>query len=208
MTAEAFAIMPEPARRVDFGRWRRRSLLIRRLRVLLPALIGLILGVMVSYTVYHGIRGAQTRPVDDSIAPIRLVNPRFMGRDDKSRAFVLTAVSAVRDQKDYQRVILDRPVLVLDERGPDSLRISARSGVYHETNRKLQLEGGVKLTGPKAAFETAASLFDTKTGELVGSGPIQGSGSLGQITAKSYGVFDKGDRMIFKGRVRARIEKQ
>ena len=58
----------------------------------------------------------------------------------------------------------------------------------------------------RAAFETAGSLFDTKTGELVGSGPIQGSGSLGEIDAKSYGVYDKGDRMVFKGGVRTRLE--
>lgn len=205
MVAQGVAIHPQLDRRVDFARWRRRSRLIRQLRIAFPAAIGIILGAMGAFVVYHGIKGSNA-PVAEPNAPIRLVNPRFLGRDDKSRAFVLTAATAVRDKNDYQRVILDKPVLILDERGPDSLRISARSGIYHEANRKLQLEGGVKLTGPQAAFETAASLFDTKTGELVGSGPIQGAGALGQITAKSYGVFDKGDRIIFKGRVRARIE--
>ena len=62
--------------------------------------------------------------------------------------------------------------------------------------------------GAKVAFETAASLFYTRTGELVGSGPIQGSGSLGEITAKSYGVYDKGDRMVFKGGVHTRLDSQ
>jgi lipopolysaccharide export system protein LptC len=66
----------------------------------------------------------------------------------------------------------------------------------------------VRLTSPQAALDTAASLYDTKTGELVGSGSIQGSGSLGEINAKSYGVYDKGERMIFSGGVRARIESE
>ena len=64
----------------------------------------------------------------------------------------------------------------------------------------------MQLADAQGAFETAASLFDTKTGELVGSGPIQGSGSLGEITAKSYGVYDKGDRMVFKGGVHTRLQ--
>ena len=57
------------------------------------------------------------------------------------------------------------------------------------------------LSGAKAAFETAASLFDTKTArDVVGSGPIQGSGSLGEITAKSYGVYDEGRSHGLQGR--------
>jgi lipopolysaccharide export system protein LptC len=186
-------------------RWRRRSVLIRRLRVLLPALIVLILAGLVASVVYNTFKAAPA-PAADSDEPIRLVKPRFVGRDEKGRAFVLTAASAVRDQKDYQRVMLDRPALVLDEDGPDPLRITAAAGVYHEGDRKLAVSGGVRMSGPRGAFETAHSLFDTKTGELVGSGPIQGSGSLGEITAKSYGVYGKGERMVFKGGVHTRLE--
>ena len=64
------------------------------------------------------------------------------------------------------------------------------------------------LAGPKGAFETVESLFDTRSGELIGSGPVQGSGDLGEITAKSYGVYDKGDRMVFKGGVHTRMDKK
>ena len=130
------------------------------------------------------------------------------GRDDKGRAFVLTALSATRDRLDYQRVVLTKPALVLDENGPDELRISGADGVFHEQNGKLELAGGVRLSDTKNVFDTAASLFDTKTGEVEGSGPIQGAGGLGEISAKSYGVYDKGDRMVFKGGVHTRLDKQ
>jgi len=206
VTALQVPRLPDEIRHVDFERWRRRSRLIMRLRIVFPVLIVLIMGGLVGAIVEHAIRGQPLR-VEESTAPIQLLNPRFVGKDDKSRSFVLTAASAVRDQHDYQRVILDKPALVLDENGPNALRIVAAAGVYNELTRKLELTGGVKLSGSQGAFETAASLFDTKTGELVGSGPIQGLGSLGQINAKSYGVYDKGDRMVFKGRVHARIEK-
>jgi len=206
MTAADITSFPEPSRQRDFERWRRRSRMVRRLRVALPAAIAAILLVMLGFVVYRTFTGVAAARGQDADTPIRLVNPRFVGRDGKGRAFVVTAVTATRDEHDYQRVILDRPALLLGEEGADPLRITARSGVYHEDARKLDLHGGVRLSGQQGAFATMASRFDTKTGELVGSGPIQGSGSLGEINAKSYGVYDRGERMVFKGGVRARID--
>jgi len=197
--------VPEPLRRPDFLRWRRHSRLIRRLRVALPIAIGLILGSLVGLVAYNALHEAAVRPAEAE-TPIQLINPRFVGRDDKGRAFVITAKTATRDARDYQRVLLVEPALILDEQGAHPTRVSAKAGVYRETDRVLKLEGGVKLNGADASFSTAASVFDTATGELAGSGPISGSGSLGEIIAKSYGVYDKGERMVFKGGVRARID--
>lgn len=201
------AIQPELAepRRADFERWRRRSRLIRTLRVALPLLIGLIfLGLVgsVAWSTFNAV----PRSGQGGDEPIRLVTPRFVGRDDKGRAYVLTAESATRDRLDFQRVILKKPALVLDENGPDMLRINGADGVFHEQDGKLELTGGVHLADTKNTFETASSLFDTKSGEVIGSGPIQGAGGLGEIRAESYGVYGKGDRMVFKGGVKTRLE--
>jgi lipopolysaccharide export system protein LptC len=200
------SVAPPETRLRDFQRWRRRSRLIRTLRIALPAMIVLIFAGLGGAVIRHSLTAASAVTKDDG--PIRLIKPRFVGRDAKGRAFVVTARSAVRDSQDFQRVILDQPALVIDEGGENPTRLASRSGVYHEGTRRLQLTGGVRLTSPTTALDTAASLYDTKTGELVGSGSIQGSGSLGEINAKSYGVYDKGERMIFSGGVRARIESE
>ena len=204
MTAAADTPLP-PARRIDFQRWRRRSRLIRALRILLPAVIVMIFAGLAGSVVWSTFR-AQPQQAGAKDETIRLVKPRFVGRDDKGRAFVLTADSAVRDRLDYQRVILQKPALILDEGGPDQLRINGADGVFQENNGKLQLNGGVHLQDAKNAFDTASSLFDTKSGEVVGSGPIQGSGGLGEIRAESYAVQGKGERMVFKGGVKTRLE--
>ena len=188
-------------RRADFERWRRRSRLIRTLRVVLPAVIALILAGLIGSVAWSTFKASGAGD-----EPIRLLNPRFMGRDDKGRAFRLTADTATRDPSDYQRVILQKPALVLDENGPDEMRINGASGVFHEQTGKLELTNGVRMADTKNAFATAASMFDTKTGEVVGSGPIQGAGGLGEISAESYGVYGKGERMVFKGGVRTRLE--
>lgn len=205
MTATEASLSASPiARRADFERWRRRSRTIRLLRILLPALIVLIFAGLAGSVAWSTF-SAQPRQAQGEDEPIRLINPRFVGRDSKGRAFVLTAESAVRDRADYQRVLLKNPALVLDEGGPDQLRLRGVDGVFHEATGKLALSNGVQMADLKNTFQTASSLFDTKTGELVGSGPIQGSGGLGEITAESYGVYGEGDRMVFKGGVRARV---
>jgi len=195
--------LAEP-KRADFERWRRRSRLIRTLRLVLPAAIAAIFAGLIGSVAWSTFN-AQPKAARAGDEPIRLLNPRFVGRDDKGRAFVLTAEAATRDRLDYQRVILQKPALVLDENGPDQMRINGAKGVFHEQSGKLELDGGVHMADAKNAFNTATSLFDTKTGEVVGSGPIQGAGGLGEISAESYAVYGKGERMVFKGGVRTRL---
>ena len=194
-----------PARRISIQRWRRRSRVIWGLRIALPALIALILAGLGGSIALSALNSRPT-PSGSSTDPIRLVNPHFVGRDTRGRPFVLTSVTATRDPLNYQRVFLDKPNLVLDQDGPDPLHIISAKGVFHEDTGKLEVSGGVRLSGARGAFQTAESVFDTKSGELEGSGPVQGAGSLGEIQAKSYGVYDKGARMEFNGGVHTRLQ--
>ena len=202
MTAAA---LPEVHIRGDFERWRRRSKLIRRLRVILPATIGVIMLSLLGFVVQTTVLGRDVAPAKAD-APIELFNPRFVGKDEKGRAFVITASSAERDENDYQRVLLREPALVLDAEGESPSRVTAKTGVYSEDKRVLNLDGGVKMSGSNTDFNTQSSIFNTATGELEGQGQISGVGSLGEITAKSYGVYDKGERLVFKGGVRGRLD--
>ena len=202
MTAAA---LPDVHIRGYFERWRRRSKLIRRLRVVLPATIGVILLSLLGFVVQTTVLGRDAAPAKAD-APIELVNPRFVGKDEKGRAFVITASSAERDENDYQRVLLREPALVLDAEGESPSRVTAKTGVYSEDKRVLNLDGGVKMSGSNTEFNTQSSIFNTATGELEGQGQISGVGSLGEITAKSYGVYDKGERLVFKGGVRGRLD--
>lgn len=206
MAAASIAFTSQPLSRREIVRWRRRSRLIRTLRILLPLMIGAILAGLAAQVVRHSV--TTNVAAQSAEGPIRLSNPRFVGRDGLGRAFVLTAEAAVRDRSDFQRVILLRPAVVINEAAADATRLSAASGVYHEGTRRLQLAGGVRLASAQTAFDTVTSFYDTRSGELIGSGPIQGSGSLGEINAKSYGVYNEGGRLIFKGGVRARIDSE
>ena len=207
MTAASDMSLPgaPPTRRVSIHRWRRRSRFIAGLRIVLPTLIVLIMLGLAASVAYSTLN-TQRAPSGNASDPIRLVNPHFVGRDVHGRPFVLTSVTATRDPGDYSRVFLDKPTLTLDEDGPDPLHITSGAGIFHEDTGKLEVSKGVRLSGARGAFDTAQSVFDTKTEEVEGSGPIQGLGSLGEIHAKSYGVYDKGARMVFSGNVHSRLQ--
>jgi lipopolysaccharide export system protein LptC len=193
------------SRRISIQRWRQRSRLIHALRLALPALIGVILLGLGASVAYNAIT-LHRAPIKDSSAPIRLVNPHFVGRDAKGKPFLLTSITATRDPQNYQRVFLDRPTLTLDTDGPDPMHITSGAGIYHEDTGKLEVSKGVRMSGARGAFDTDSSLFDTKTQELVGTVDIQGLGINGQIQAKSYGVYDNGARMVFTGDIRSRLQ--
>ena len=199
-------IVAAPDRRAQVLRWRRRSRLVRAMRVVLPTVIGLILAGLVGAVIFNALT-SQPGQAKDSATPIHLIHPRFVGRDDRGRAFVITADSATRDPREYQRVLLVRPAMLMDSEGPDPIRLTGAAGVYNEATFKLHLHGGVRLVDSKGAFDTATALFDTKTGDIVGSGRIQGSGAPGELQADSYAISDKGDRMFFRGRVYTRIDR-
>lgn len=193
------------SRRASIQRWRRRSRVIAALRIALPGLIGLIL-VGLAGSVAYSTLTTQAAPNGKASDPICLVNPHFLGRDRRGRPFVLTSVTATRDPQNYQRVFLDKPTLVLDKDGPDPLHVTAGAGVFHEDTGKLEVSHGVRLSSARGDFDTAESVYDTKSGEVEGSAAVQGAGSLGEIQAKSYGVYDKGARMVFSGGVHGRLQ--
>lgn len=200
------AVLPAASRRTrEALALRRRSRRVRGLRRLLPALVGLIFLVLAGYLVHAVFAAPRARPVEAG-ASIQLVNPRFVGQDRKGRPFTLTARTATRDPKNYDRVLLDQPVLVLRRDPAEPIQVSSKTGDYNESRHLLKLTGDVRLNGGDVSFLTGASTFDTALGELAGDGAIQGVGSLGEINAKSYGVYDKGDRLVFGGGVSTRLE--
>ncbi|WP_394762710.1 LPS export ABC transporter periplasmic protein LptC [Phenylobacterium sp.] len=206
MTAVSDIPLPaSPPRRTSIQRWRRRSRVVKGLRVVLPGLIvAILLGL--GGSVAYSTLAIQKAPPGRASDPIRLVHPHFIGRDARGRPFTLSSETATRDPQDYNRVYLDKPNLVLDDDGADPLHIIAAHGIFHEDTGKLEVSGGVRLSGARGAFDTAQSVYDIKSGELEGSGPVQGLGSLGEIQAKSYGVYDKGARMVFSGGVHTRLQ--
>lgn len=207
MTAAA-AIAGRPIATRDLDRWRRRSRVVRLARVVLPATIALVLLVVGGEVVWRSFNTAARAP-SEAKTQIRMIAPRFYGQSDDGRSFMITARSAVRDDKSPQSVRLDAPTLTLGFDEPQPSRVTAKSGVYHQNTMQLALAGDVRIDdGGGYRFASEQSVVDTKSGTISGETAMMGEGPTGQVKSNAYTVYDKGDRVVFRGGVRTRLERQ
>jgi lipopolysaccharide export system protein LptC len=202
--AEALTLRLERRAR-DMRRWRRRSLMIALLRRLLPAVIAAIALAFVGWVMFGGLVGGGA---GHGAAPssIHMTNARFLGRDAQGHAYVLTAQEAARDNSDFSRITLTQPTLAMDSDGQKPTRLSADRGVYREDNRVLLLNGHVSVHDSQGdSFVTDQAIVDTVSGAVAGKSPVVGQGPTGSIRADSYAIYDRGQRLVFQGKVHSRL---
>ena len=196
------------AYRRDLRRWRRRSRRVHLARVVLPVAILAILAAVGGQVAWRTITMGDRRPTETK-AQIRMITPRFYGQSSDGRPFLITARSAVRDENDLKRVFLESPTLTLGVGSPTPTRSTANRGIYREDTLRLQLFGDVRLDdGAASRFASNEAEVDTKTGNITGETPLQGEGPTGQVQSNAYSVYDKGDRIIFRGGVKTRVDRK
>jgi lipopolysaccharide export system protein LptC len=195
---------PPPAR-PPRGKARAHSVWVHILRWLLPAIMVAVVAVLAGLVAVHAIK-RQAAAHKDATTPIRMVNPHFFGRDNKGRAFTLGARQAARDEQSFQNVLLAYPAVTMDVDGPRPSTLTADTGVYHEDTRILYLKGHVRADNSKAStFATDEAVVNTRTGTVNGTGALASRTPVGDVKSGSFDVYDKGDRVIFKGGVHARL---
>ncbi len=195
-----------PLRRENLARWRQHSQTVHFWRRALPAVIVVIAGLLVLWIGGRSLIVRLSAAQSAKQAGVRMINPRFYGRDTSNRAFVLGAQVATREVASTRTVTLSAPSVTLDADGANPTHVQAAKGVYLEDQRQLSLVGQVQLKdGRGYSFLTPKALVDTTNGHVSGDSGVQGDGPLGRIVASSYGVYDRGKRIVMKGDVHAHI---
>ena len=187
------------------GKARAHSRLVRLLRWVLPLIMASVVGLLIGLVVAHAIRRRDAAH-RDAAAPIEMVNPHFFGRDSLGRAYTLGAKQAARDEQSFQRVLLSYPWVTLYTNGTKPSTLTADTGVYHEDTRLLYLKGHVRADNAKAStFATDEAVVNTRTGTVTSPTALSSQTAAGAMQSNSFDVFDKGDRVVFKGGVHARL---
>jgi lipopolysaccharide export system protein LptC len=188
----------------------RRLVWVHWLQRGLPALVGVLALVVVGQIVWRGLRaGLESRAVAQA-SQARMVAPTFSGQGRDGSRYVLTAASGVRDPRDADQILLEKPIVTVI-RGTDTpTRTASQKGVFRQADRRLRLIGDVRIDqGSGYQFATNEAVIDTSTGQVQGQAiagqNVGGQGALGDVKAGSYTTEDKGQRLVFKGGVRARI---
>lgn len=187
-------------------RWRKRSRMIKFWRRALPALMILISVGVLTLVVIRTIFTAKGPAAQDQA--IRMLSPKFIGQDKNGRPYTVTAKDAVRDGVHIELVNLNQPVMVLQSLdGSPPTTVNSATGLYNETTHMLALDGQVHMNDGKGdVFVSEHALVNTDAGTVDGRSPVEGTGPLGQTTASSYAVKDKGRDVIFIGNVKTHID--
>lgn len=187
------------------ARMRRRSRLIHFMRRALPAGIIALVLVLVGWMAVRSVLSLLS-DLSRAAAVIHMTNPRFFGQDDHGRNFVVAAREAQRSLRVQADVKLIDPDIQLSGTADRSMQAKAKQGVYEDTTKRVSLQGDVRIAGGDGTvFTTQQALVDMKSGTVSGNSPVQGSGPLGQISASSYAIYDRGARIVFTGQVHAHL---
>ncbi|MBR9826792.1 MAG: LPS export ABC transporter periplasmic protein LptC [Alphaproteobacteria bacterium] len=198
----------EPRRVLTLESARKRTAFVRGLRIVFT-----IAALALTTTVFVQLLMTALQPDD---APeevvgtdVRMINPRFTGRDENLTPYLLTADSAVRRRdSDVGLTDLERPRLNYNflAETEEATSVLAETGVFDPTNRILQLDTDVNFaTDTGYSFETTTAQIHLRDERVVGEEPVDGTGPVGRIRSDRFEIRDGGDHVIFEGRVRARI---
>ena len=187
------------------GKARVHSLLVRVLRIVLPLTMIATVVSLVTLVTLHAARRDDAMQ-KDATTPIEMINPHFFGRDSQNRPYTLSARQAARDPRSFQRVLLSYPAVTLDANCANPSTVTADTGVYHEDSRLLYLQGHILANNASSShFATDRAVVDTRTGAVSSPSALSSQTSAGAVQSKGFDVFDKGDRVVFKGGVHARL---
>ena len=199
------ALAAAERRRAEMAQSRARSERIKRLRRTLPWVMAAMALIVAGWV---GVRAVLTGLAAQraTTGTVRMIAPRFYGRDSKGKSYLLRATDAVRDTQEPDKVQLNQPHMTVDATSPKPIVITARQGQYREQSGTLFLYGDVLMQdGAGYRFRSEHAAIDTRKGTTSGDTNVTGEGPLGRIASSTYSVYEGGARTVFSGGVRGHL---
>jgi lipopolysaccharide export system protein LptC len=193
----------EPRRLTSLAEARRRSGFVNLFRLAMIAGMAVTLGLALGHIVAHGLRVRFAEvPQNLSLSEVRMLNPRFSGRDEAGQPFELVAVAAIRRSTDVQLIDLESPIFT----NATGTRVTADTGVFNRELNLLDLAGNVRVVDAEQnLFVTGTATYFMGEDRVVGLEAVQGRGQLGQIRADQFEVRGGGEEILLRDNVWTRL---
>jgi lipopolysaccharide export system protein LptC len=192
----------EPRREQTLKAARRRSRLIAGLRRFFVAGAGASFAALFVFMGLYAVQGGFNAGQYAASEPLRMLNPRFIGRTEGGGPYQLSAEIAERPPGENQPIELISPVY----RTEAGTIMMAPRGIYDETAKTVVFEGEVLFSDTGGnRFTTPDMVVDLDQGVLIGRGGVTGAGPLGVIQAESYELRDSDRALVLRGGVRGQI---
>ena len=182
--------------------------LIRLMKILLPAAIGVVL----AFLAFAPLEDKQEvsfildkDKVDHAEERMRVQSAQYRGQDGRGRPFVLNARSALQQSSTVPVVdISDMSAQILLDEGPARLR--APRGRYLMDRDQVEIVGPLLFTAADGySLGTRDVTVDLRQRTLASRGPVDGRMPLGRFSAGRLEVDLPGRRAVLSGRARLHI---
>lgn len=200
--ATADSLAWEPKRALSLRAARRRSRLVAALRRFFVAAAGASFASVFVFMALFAVEGGFNRSYYSSAEPLRMINPRFIGRTERGGPYQITAETAERARGENQPLELVAPVY----RTETGTVMLAPRGTYDEASRQLVFKGDVLFADRGGnRFTTPNMTVDLERGALIGQGGVTGAGPLGVVRADAYELRESDRALVLSGGVRGQI---
>ncbi|MBI3441942.1 MAG: LPS export ABC transporter periplasmic protein LptC [Proteobacteria bacterium] len=189
-----------PRRLHAFGRG--YSVFVRVLKLLLPLVALVIIGILVARLTEGPQQKITALPSEEKTTPgqIELVQPKYEGVDDQGRPYTVTADKAVRAMDSPDTVLFDNPLADILLRDRTWVAVKAAAGFFDHKAEILHLTKEVTVfhdSGYQISLHDLEINLKQKTAAT--ALPILAQGPMGMIEASNMVVKDQGDLIIFGG---------
>jgi len=206
-TARAYWTMSRGDSARAFRTARRHSRLVRVLRIAVPAAVVVVTLATVLLTYLNPLRILAKLPVNIgdlvvSGTKITMEKPHLSGYTRDSRAYELSAASAAQDLTKPDLVELHNINARVEIQDNNTVRLSARRGVYNSKAETLKLDDDIILNSSTGyAGHLSEALVDIRKGNVVSNKPVQVKLLQGTLDANRLEIVNSGDVVRFDGGV-------
>ncbi len=180
----------------------RYSRFVGWMKVLLPSLAVVLLGLLVAWPY---MKGAQlTDPVELGKVVgknLSMINPVFYGIDRQNRPFSITADQAWEETPGSGVILLQRPKSDFSTREGEAVYVESQEGTYYQATKILELRRQVNLYHENGhELHTELTKVDLEKSTAEGHLPVTGHGPKGALDGKDgFKILDEGKRIQILG---------
>lgn len=191
-------------------RMRHHSRLVVLLKVVLPSIAALMVGLVIlwpqlkaQHEETFSLIASQSEKLDFPEQQA-MVNPRFFTVDEKGEPFNLTAQTAVEIPGDGRRVQLNNINADVLLEGEKWYALDAQTGIYSQADDTMELLDQVNVyTENGYEAETTQALINMKNRDIIGNRKTRVRTPAGYADAEGFSILENGTVLKLNGRTRA-----
>lgn len=135
-----------------------------------------------------------------------MVKARYLGSDEKSRSYTLSAESARQVNASSDLIALEGPKAQITLQDKSKISMRANAGAFYKIKKLLVLFGDVNITHSNGyTVKTDEMEINMTKGSAKGTKPVRAFGPLGTLSAAGFRILGNGKRVLFTGKARLTI---